>query len=53
LKKGEGKTVTFNLTKQELSIYNAALEEVVEPGDFKVMVGAASNDIRLEGKLTL
>ena len=49
LKKGESKTVTFNLGKQELSIYNAALEEVVEPGDFKVMVGAASNDIRLEG----
>ena len=53
LKKGESKTVTFNLTKQELSIYNAALEEVVEPGDFKVMVGAASNDIRLEGMFKL
>ena len=53
LKKGEIKTVTFNLGKQELSIYNAALEEVVEPGDFKVMVGAASNDIRLEGMFKL
>ena len=53
LKKGESKTVTFNLTKQELSIYNAALEEVVEPGDFKVMVGAASNDIRLNGMFKL
>ena len=53
LKKGESKTVTFNLGKQELSIYNAALEEVVEPGDFKVMVGAASNDIRLEGMFKL
>ena len=53
LKKGESKTVTFNLTKQELSIYNSALEEVVEPGDFKVMVGAASNDIRLQGMFKL
>ena len=53
LKKGESKTVAFNLGKQELSIYNAALEEVVEPGDFKVMVGAASNDIRLEGMFKL
>ena len=53
LKKGESKTVTFNLTPRELSIYNASLEEVVEPGDFKVMIGAASNDIRLEGKFTL
>jgi hypothetical protein len=29
------------------------LEEVVEPGEFKVMVGAASNDIRLNGKFEL
>jgi beta-glucosidase len=53
LKKGESKTISFNLTAKELSMYNAALEEVVEPGDFKVMIGAASNDIRLEGKFTL
>ena len=53
LKKGESKTVTFNLGKRELSMYNAQLEEVVEPGDFKVMIGAASDDIRLEGKFTL
>ena len=56
--KGKGdytgsKTVTFNLTKQELSMYNAQLEEVVEPGDFKVMIGASSDDIRLEGMFTL
>ena len=53
LKKGESKTVTFNLGKQELSMYNAQLEEVVEPGDFKVMIGASSDDIRLEGMFTL
>ena len=53
LKKGESKTITFNLGKQELSMYNAQLEEVVEPGDFKVMVGAASDDIRLEGMFKL
>lgn len=53
LKKGESKTVTFNLGKQELSMYNAQLEEVVEPGDFKVMIGASSDDIRLEGMFKL
>ena len=53
LKKGESKTITFNLGKPELSMYNAQLEEVVEPGDFKVMVGAASDDIRLEGMFKL
>ena len=53
LKKGESKTITFNLGKRELSMYNAQLEEVVEPGDFKVMIGAASDDIRLEGMFKL
>ena len=53
LKKGESQTITFHLTSKELSMYNAALEEVVEPGDFKVMIGAASNDIRLEGMFSL
>ena len=53
LKKGESKTITFNLGKRELSMYNAQLEEVVEPGDFKVMIGASSDDIRLEGMFKL
>ena len=53
LKKGESKTIAFNLGKRELSMYNAQLEEVVEPGDFKVMVGASSDDIRLEGMFKL
>ena len=53
LKKGESKTITFNLGKRELSMYNAQLEEVVEPGDFKVMIGAASDDIRLESMFKL
>ena len=34
-------------------MYNAQLEEVVEPGDFKVMIGASSDDIRLEGMFKL
>ena len=53
LKAGESKTVTFHLGKRELSIYDRRLNEVVEPGDFKVMIGAASNDIRLEGMFKL
>lgn len=53
LKKGESKTVTFRLTKDDLAIYDIDMNYVVEPGDFKVMVGAASNDIRLEGEFTL
>ncbi len=50
LKKGESKQITFHLKKNDLAIYDAAMQFVVEPGDFRVMVGAASNDIRLKGE---
>lgn len=53
LKKGESKKVTFTLGEDDLSIYNMEMKQVVEPGEFKVMVGAASNDIRLEGEFTI
>lgn len=49
LKKGESRTVTFRLTKDDLAIYDIDMNYVVEPGEFKVRIGAASNDIRLEG----
>ena len=53
MKKGESKKVTFTLGEEELSLYNMEMKQVVEPGDFKVMIGAASDDIRLEGEFTL
>ncbi len=53
LKKGESRKITFTLGEEQLSLYNVEMKQVVEPGDFKVMVGAASNDIRLEGEFTL
>ena len=53
LKKGESKKVTFTLGEEELSLYNMEMKQVVEPGDFKVMIGAASDDIRLQGEFTL
>ncbi|WP_455672319.1 glycoside hydrolase family 3 N-terminal domain-containing protein [Phocaeicola sp.] len=53
LKKGESKKVTFTLGEDDLSLYNMELKQVIEPGEFKVMVGAASNDIRLKGEFTL
>ena len=49
LKPGETGTVTFKLNTDELKIWNRAMKHVVEPGEFKVMVGSASNDIRLNG----
>ena len=46
---GETKEVTFTLTPQELGLWNKDGNFVVEPGEFKVMVGSSSEDIRLEG----
>ena len=49
LEPGEKKTVVFTLTSEHLSLLDRELRRVVEPGDFKVMVGRSSRDIRLEG----
>lgn len=49
LAKGDSKTVSFTLRPSQLTLFNAAMEEVVEPGEFSVMIGAASDDIRLRG----
>jgi beta-glucosidase len=49
LKAGEEKEVAFNLTPEMLQMLNEKMEWVVEPGDFRVMIGASSKDIRLRG----
>ena len=53
LKKGESRTLTFSLGRKELSMYNIEMQQVVEPGTFRVMIGAASDDIRLKGSFEL
>ena len=53
LKKGEGKTITFILIKDELSIVNQNLETVVEPGMFRIMIGCSSDDIRLKDSISV
>lgn len=53
LRAGESRTVTFDLRHNDLALYNLKMEHTVEPGEFKVMVGAASNDIRLEGNFRI
>jgi beta-glucosidase len=42
IKKGESITITFSLTKEELSFYDANGNFIVEPGEFDVMVGSSS-----------
>lgn len=49
LQPGESKEVSFLLTPQELGLWDIHNEFTVEPGRFAVMIGASSEDIRLEG----
>lgn len=48
LQLGEEKIVHFKLTPQELGLWDKNMKFTVEPGKFKVMVGASSKDIKLE-----
>ena len=44
LKAGESKRVKFTITPDKLQFYNVDMERVVEPGEFKVMIGSSSRD---------
>lgn len=51
LRPGETQTVTFTLDRKHLELLNADMKWVVEPGEFSIMAGASSEDIRLSGML--
>jgi beta-glucosidase len=46
LKAGETKTVTFNITTNDLKFYNSNLTYDWEPGDFVIMIGGNSRDVK-------
>lgn len=39
LQPGEAKTVSFNITKDDLAFVNDKLKTVTEPGEFEIMIG--------------
>ncbi|OON60813.1 beta-glucosidase [Massilia sp. KIM] len=53
LEPGERRTLSFQVDRDTLSFHNAKLQWVAEPGEFEIMVGSASDAIRLRGALTL
>ncbi|MDP4129168.1 MAG: glycoside hydrolase family 3 C-terminal domain-containing protein [Bacteroidota bacterium] len=50
---GEEKEQSFAITPSMLSMLDRKLNRVVEPGDFSIMIGSSSRDIRLKEKLTV
>jgi beta-glucosidase len=54
LKPGERRTVSVPLEQSAFAFYDPARRQwVAEKGDFKIMVGSSSRDIRLEGNFRL
>lgn len=53
IKAGETRRFTFNIGPEQLYIVDRDLKEVVEPGDFTVMVGSSSDNILLKGTITV
>jgi beta-glucosidase len=48
IKAGESVKVKFDLPMSELALYNADMKKVVEPGEFELQVGTASDTILLQ-----
>ncbi len=53
LEVGEEKTVTFELPIDLLGFYDSKMNLIVESGEFEIMVGSSSEDIRLSGNVEL
>jgi len=53
LKAGEEQSLSFTITPKMLSLLNGDLKRVVEPGDFRVLIGSSSKDIRLRAVIAV
>jgi beta-glucosidase len=53
LNAGESKPIKFYIDKEKISFYNQKLQWQAEPGEFELLIGASSSDIRLRGEFEL
>ncbi|MGQ9479243.1 MAG: glycoside hydrolase family 3 N-terminal domain-containing protein [Thermoproteota archaeon] len=48
IKRGEKKTVSFTLNPDDFAYYDSVMRRFVEPGEFEIMIGSSSENIRLK-----
>lgn len=53
LNPSETKELMFKITPEMLSMLDVNLNKVVEPGEFRIMIGSSSKDIRFRGTLSV
>ena len=49
---GESRRIDFRIRRDAFEIIDRQFNRTIEPGDFRIMAGAASDDIRLESTIT-
>lgn len=53
LNPGASQRVVMNITPDMLAMWNTDMQEVIEPGFFRIMIGGSSKDIRLRTRIEL
>jgi beta-glucosidase len=53
LRVGEARELSFTITPAMLELLDKDMKRVLEPGEFRILAGGSSTDIRLQGTLTV
>lgn len=53
LKAGETKEVSFEITPDMFEMLNAEMKSVIEPGDFRIIIGSSSRELQLKETLSV
>jgi beta-glucosidase len=53
LQPGESREMSFTVGREQLQMLDGAMHWIVEPGTFRILIGASSRDIRLRGDLVV
>ena len=53
LNPGENKSINFSIPIKELGLWDANMNFVIEPGEFEIMIGSSSQDIRQKKTISI